>query len=336
MAKKMSEENDKKLENTLKLLHKKYGKESINIMKNATISEIEAYPTGSIALDLALGVGGIPKGRIIEIFGPESSGKTTLALGMLAQAQKSGERVAFFDVEQAMSTEYASSLGIDIDELIFSQPNSGEEVLDMIEILASSGTVGLIVIDSVASMQTKAEIDGDMGDAHIGQLARLMSQSLKKIINAANKNGTSIIFINQIRDKIGVMGYGEKTTTPGGNALKFYSSIRIDVRRIASIKEKDMVIGNKVKFTIKKNKVAAPFQVAYSEIYFGKGVSKLSEIIDYAIQFDIIDKSGSWFSYGEKKLGQGKNKVMTLLKEDKELVSEIENKIMEKLQTEKK
>ena len=327
----INEEKEKALEITLKNLHKKYGKESINIMKNATIADVETITTGSIGLDLALGVGGIPKGRIIEIFGPESSGKTTLALGILAQAQKKGEKVVFLDVEQAMSIPYAQSLGIDTEEMIFSQPNSGEEVMDMIEMLCNSGAVGLIVLDSVAAIQTKAEIDGDMGDAHIGQVARLMSQSLKKIISSANKTKTSVIFINQIRDKIGVMGYGPKTTTTGGNALKFYSSVRIEVKRIATIKDKEIPIGNRVKMTIAKNKVAAPFKVTETEIIFGQGISKISELIDYAVKYDIIDKAGSWFSYGAIKLGQGKNKVLDFLKNDETILKEIETQVMAKL-----
>jgi len=327
----ISIDKEKALEATLKLLHKKYGKESINIMKNAMIADVEVYTTGSIGLDLALGVGGIPRGRVIEIFGPESSGKTTLALGILAEVQKKGDKIAFIDVEQAMSTTYAESLGINTDEMIFAQPSSGEEVLDIVESLCLSGAVGLIVIDSVAAMQTKAEIDGDIGDAHIGQVARLMSSSLKKIILAANRSNTAVIFINQIRDNIGVMGYGEKTVTPGGKALKFFSSVRIDVRRIASIKDKDVQIANKVKFTIKKNKVAAPFKVAEAEIYFGKGISRISEVIEYGIKFDIIDKAGSWFSYGEIKLGQGKNGVMKRFEEDSELYKEIEKKVLDQL-----
>jgi len=325
---------DKALESVLNNLNKKWGKGAINVMKDATIANVPARTTGSISIDNAIGIGGVPKGRIVEIYGPEASGKSTLALQIAANAQKAGENIAFIDVEQAMSMKYASDLGINVDELIFAQPDSGEETMDIIQELAMSGAVGVIVVDSVAAMQTQAEIDGDIGDAHIGQVARLMSQGLKKIIASASKTNTTVIFINQIRDKIGMMGYGEKTTTTGGNALKFYASVRLDVRRIASIKQGENIIGNKVKVEVKKNKVAAPFKKVEVEIIFGKGISPHAEIMDLGVQYDIIDKSGSWFSYGETKLGQGKS-AMKYLEDNEELFEEIKSKVLEKIEENK-
>lgn len=318
----------KSLELALKEMHKKYGKESVNVMKDAVIADVEAISTGSINVDRVLGVGGLPKGRVVEIYGPEGSGKTTLALQVMAQAQNAGGKVCFIDVEQAMSLKYAHALGINTDELIFAQPESGEETLDITETLCRSGAVDVIVVDSVAAMQTKAEIEGEIGDQHVGQLARLMSQSLRKIISAAHKSNTIVIFINQIRDKIGVMGYGEKTTTPGGNALKFYCSVRIDIRRIASIKKGEEQIGNKVKVTVKKNKVASPHKVAEVEIYFGKGISQVAEVLDFAVKNDIVDKSGAWFSYKDIKLGQGRAGVLDRLEDDTELYGTIKEEVL--------
>ena len=334
----MSEQMNKALENAIAAVNKNWGKGSLRVMKDAVLENVPSRTTGSIKIDEAIGIGGVPKGRVIEIFGPEASGKTTLALQIAAQAQQNGENIAFIDVEQAMSMQYASDLGINIDNLIFSQPDSGEETLDVVQTLCTSGAVGVIVVDSVAAMQTQAEIDGDIGDAHIGQVARLMSTSLKKIISAASNSGTTVIFINQIRDKINAMGYGEKTTTTGGNALKFYSSVRLDVRRIGSVKQGENIIGNKVKIEVKKNKVGAPFKKVEVEIIFGKGISSLVEILDYAIDFGIVEKSGAWFSYNEEKIGQGKMNVLDKLDKGGELehlFPEIKAKVLDKLEEQK-
>lgn len=330
----INEKQQKSIDAALALLHKKHGKESVNIMKNAKIEDIETISTGSLEVDRILGVGGLPKGRIVEIYGPEGSGKTTLALQTMAQAQKNGGVVAFLDVEQAMSLKYAKDLGVNTDELIFSQPETGEETLDIVETLCSSGAVDVIVVDSVAAMQTKAELEGEMGDAHVAQVARLMSSSLRKIIAVASKNNVIVIFINQIRQKVGMMGYGEKTTTTGGDALKYYSSVRIDVRRIASIKDKEALVGNRVKITIKKNKVAPPHQNAEVEIYFGKGISPFSEILDLGVKNNIIDKAGAWFSYKDVKLGQGKNSVLIKFEEDTKLFDEIKQEVINSIKQE--
>jgi recombination protein RecA len=332
---------NKSLEAALKQIHSKHGNESLMVMKDTKIANIDAISTGSLSVDDALGVGGVPKGRIVEIYGPEGSGKTTLALQIMAQAQKkaeeegSGRKVAFLDVEQAMDMKYAQALGINVDELVFGQPGTGEETLDIVETLCNSGAIDVVVIDSVAAMQTQAELDGEIGDAHIGQVARLMSQGLRKIIKAANGTGTTVIFINQIRDKIGVMGYGEKTTTTGGRALKFYASVRIDVRKISSIKQGDIIIGNKVKIKVVKNKVAPPHLEREVEIYFGKGILRSAEVLDFAIKFGIVGKSGGWHSYGDSKLGNGRPNVLDKLEEEPELLQEIEEKVLEKIEEEK-
>ncbi len=320
------DENKKKaLDLTIKQLDKTFGKGTLIRLGEKEIEPMEAISTGSLGLDIALGIGGIPKGRVIEIYGPESSGKTTLALQITAESQRKGGICAFVDAEHALDVKYAKNLGVDTDNLLVSQPDYGEQALDIVESIARSGAVDLIVIDSVAALTPKSEIDGDMGDTHVGLQARLMSQALRKLTGILHKMNTTVIFINQIRMKIGMMGYGSPETTTGGNALKFYASVRIDVRRIATLKQAEESIGNRVKAKIVKNKVAPPFKIAEFDIMFGEGISKEGELVDYGVKLDIIDKSGSWFSYKDKKLGQGREKVKAYLKEDKELAKEIEN-----------
>jgi len=320
------DENKKKaLDLTIKQLDKTFGKGTLIRLGEKEIEPMEAISTGSLGLDIALGIGGIPKGRVIEIYGPESSGKTTLALQITAESQKKGGICAFVDAEHALDVKYAKNLGVDTDNLLVSQPDYGEQALDIVESIARSGAVDLIVIDSVAALTPKSEIDGDMGDTHVGLQARLMSQALRKLTGILHKMNTTVIFINQIRMKIGMMGYGSPETTTGGNALKFYASVRVDVRRIATLKQAEESIGNRVKAKIVKNKVAPPFKIAEFDIMFGEGISKEGELVDYGVKLDIIDKSGSWFSYKDKKLGQGREKVKAYLKEDKELAKEIEN-----------
>ncbi len=320
------DENKKKaLDLTIKQLDKTFGKGTLIRLGEKEIEPMEAISTGSLGLDIALGIGGIPKGRVIEIYGPESSGKTTLALQITAESQRKGGICAFVDAEHALDVKYAKNLGVDTDNLLVSQPDYGEQALDIVESIARSGAVDLIVIDSVAALTPKSEIDGDMGDTHVGLQARLMSQALRKLTGILHKMNTTVIFINQIRMKIGMMGYGSPETTTGGNALKFYASVRIDVRRIATLKQAEESIGNRVKAKIVKNKVAPPFRIAEFDIMFGEGISKEGELVDYGVKLDIIDKSGSWFSYKDKKLGQGREKVKAYLKEDKELAKEIEN-----------
>ncbi len=322
----MIDENKKKaLDLTIKQLDKTFGKGTLVRLGEKVIEPIEAISTGSIGLDIALGIGGVPKGRVIEIYGPESSGKTTLALQITAEAQKKGGICAFVDAEHALDVKYAQNLGVDTDNLLVSQPDYGEQALDIVESIARSGAVDLIVIDSVAALTPKSEIDGDMGDTHVGLQARLMSQALRKLTGILHKMNTTVIFINQIRMKIGMMGYGSPETTTGGNALKFYASVRLDVRRIATLKQAEESIGNRVKAKVVKNKVAPPFKIAEFDIMFGEGISKEGELIDYGVKLDVVDKSGSWFSYKDKKLGQGREKVKAYLKEDKELAKEIEN-----------
>jgi len=323
----MDEKKQKALELALKQVEKQFGKGALVKLSEKEIEPIEAIPTGSFGLDLALGIGGIPKGRITEIYGPESSGKTTLALSIIAQAQKQGGIAAFIDAEHAFDPIYAKNIGVDIDNLLVSQPDYGEQALEIVETLARSGAVDVIVIDSVAALTPKAEIEGNMGDAQVGVQARLMSQALRKLTAAISKMNTTVIFINQIRMKIGMMGYGSPETTTGGNALKFYSSVRLDVRRIATLKQADKEVGNRVKVKVVKNKVAPPFRIAEFDIMFGKGISREGEILDYGVKLDIIDKSGSWFSYGAIKLGQGKENAKQYLKEHPELAREIEEKI---------
>ena len=317
----------KALDLAIKQIDKNFGKGSLVRLGDKEFEPIESISTGSIGLDIALGIGGVPKGRIIEIFGPESSGKTTLALQIIAESQKNGGICCFVDAEHALDVKYAQNLGVDIDNLFVSQPDYGEQALDIVESIARSGAVDLIVVDSVAALTPKSEIDGDMGDQHVGLQARLMSQALRKITGVIHKMGTTVIFINQIRMKIGMMGYGTPETTTGGNALKFYSSVRIDVRRIATLKQAEESIGNRVKAKIVKNKVAPPFKQAEFDVMFGEGISKEGELVDYGVKLDIIDKSGAWFSYGDKKLGQGRENVKAMLKENKELAEEIEHKI---------
>jgi len=323
----IDESKKKALDLTIKQLDKTFGKGTLVRLGEKVIEPIEAISTGSIGLDIALGIGGVPKGRIIEIYGPESSGKTTLALQITAEAQKKGGICAFIDAEHALDVKYAQNLGVDTDNLLVSQPDYGEQALDIVESIARSGAVDLIVIDSVAALTPKSEIDGDMGDSHVGLQARLMSQALRKLTGILHKMNTTVIFINQIRMKIGMMGYGSPETTTGGNALKFYASVRIDVRRIATLKQADESIGNRVKAKVVKNKVAPPFKTAEFDVMFGEGISKEGELVDYGVKLDIIDKSGAWFSYKDKKLGQGREKVKALLKEDKELAKTIENEL---------
>ncbi|MCF6201742.1 MAG: recombinase RecA [Hydrogenimonas sp.] len=317
----------KALDVAIKQIDKAFGKGALVRLGDKEIEPIEAISTGSLGLDMALGIGGVPRGRIIEIYGPESSGKTTLALQIISEAQKSGSICAFIDAEHALDVRYAKNLGVDVENLLVSQPDFGEQALDIVETVARSGAVDVIVVDSVAALTPKAEIEGDMGDTHVGLQARLMSQALRKLTGILHKMETTVIFINQIRMKIGTMGYGSPETTTGGNALKFYASVRVDVRRIATLKQGDNQIGNRVKAKVVKNKVAPPFRIAEFDIMFGEGISKEGEIVDYGVKMDIIDKSGAWFSYGETRLGQGRENVKALLKEDKELSLELEDKI---------
>ncbi|MFK5882591.1 MAG: recombinase RecA [Sulfurospirillum sp.] len=327
----MDANKKKAIDLAIKQIDKTFGKGALIRLGDKVIEPIDSISTGSLGLDLALGIGGVPKGRVVEIYGPESSGKTTLALQIVAQAQEQGSICAFVDAEHALDVKYAGNLGVDVDNLFVSQPDFGEQALDIVETLVRSGAVDVIVIDSVAALTPKSEIDGDMGDTHVGLQARLMSQALRKLTGVVSKMGTTVIFINQIRMKIGTMGYGSPETTTGGNALKFYASVRIDVRRIATLKQSDEQIGNRVKAKVIKNKVAPPFRQAEFDIMFGEGISKEGEIVDYGVKMDIIDKSGAWFSYGETRLGQGRENVKALLKENKELSLELENKIKEEM-----
>ncbi len=323
----MDENKKKALDLTIKQIDKTFGKGAIVRLGDKEIEPIDAISTGSLGLDIALGIGGVPKGRVIEIYGPESSGKTTLALQITAECQRQGGIAAFIDAEHALDTKYAKNLGVDVDNLYVSQPDFGEQALDIVETMARSGAIDLIVVDSVAALTPKTEIEGDMGDTHVGLQARLMSQALRKLTGVLHKMNTTVIFINQIRMKIGTMGYGSPETTTGGNALKFYASVRIDVRRIATLKQAEENIGNRVKAKVIKNKVAPPFKQVEFDIMFGEGISKEGELVDYGVKMDIIDKSGAWFSYGDKKLGQGRENVKALLKEDPELAKEIEDGI---------
>ena len=327
----MNENKKKSLELAIKQIDKQFGKGTILRMGDREIEPIDAINTGSLGLDLALGIGGVPKGRIVEIYGPESSGKTTLTLHLIAQCQKAGGVCAFVDAEHALDPNYAKNLGVDIDNLYISQPDFGEQALDVVETLASSGAVDLIVVDSVAALTPKNEIDGDMGDQHVGLQARLMSQALRKLTSVVHKMGSTVIFINQIRMKIGAMGYGTPETTTGGNALKFYSSVRIDVRRIATLKQGEDPVGNRVRVKVVKNKVAPPFKQAEFDIMFGEGISREGELMDYGVKLDIIDKSGAWFSYASTKLGQGRENAKAFLKENEAVAAEIENKIRENI-----
>ncbi len=316
----------KALQLTLDKLEKSYGKGTVMKLGDNAVEAIEAISTGSISLDIALGIGGLPKGRVIEIYGPESSGKTTLAIHAIAEAQKKGGIAAFIDAEHAFDKFYASKLGVDIENLLISQPDNGEQALEIADNLIRSGAIDIIVIDSVAALVPKAEIEGEMGDSKMGLHARLMSQALRKLTGTISKTGCCCIFINQLRDKIGVM-FGSPETTTGGNALKFYASVRLDIRRISQIKDTDEVSGNRVKVKVVKNKLAPPFRIAEFDVMFGEGISKAGEIIDLGVDFDIIKKAGSWFSYGDTKLGQGRDAVKQLLLDNPDLMDELEAKI---------
>ena len=324
----MGENTEKKkaLEVAMGQIEKQFGKGSIMKLGEFKAMEVEAIPTGALSLDIALGIGGVPRGRIIEIFGPESSGKTTLALHVIAEAQKAGGEAAFIDAEHALDPVYAKKLGVDIDNLIVSQPDTGEQALEITEALVRSGALDVIVVDSVAALVPKAEIDGDMGDSHMGLQARLMSQALRKLAGAINKSKTVIIFINQLREKIGVM-FGNPETTTGGRALKFYASVRLDIRKIENIKQDGEVKGNRVRVKVIKNKVAPPFREAEFDIVYGEGISKAGNILDMAVNLDIIEKSGSWFSYNGDRIGQGRENVKKYLKENPEILAEVENKV---------
>ena len=316
----------KALQAAMAKIEKDFGRGSVMRMGDEQVEDVEVIPTGSLALDAALGVGGYPKGRIIEIYGPESSGKTTLAIHAIAQAQKEGGIAAFIDAEHAFDRFYAKKLGVDVDELLIAQPDNGEQALEIADQLIRSSAIDIMVIDSVAALTPKAEIEGDMGDNKVGLQARLMSQALRKLTSTISKTNTTCIFINQLREKIGVM-FGNPETTTGGNALKFYASVRLDIRRVTTLKDGDTPIGNQVRVKIVKNKVAPPFRKAEFEITFGEGISHVGEIVDLGVELGIIKKSGSWFSYGETRLGQGRDAVKRVIKDNPELTAELEEKI---------
>jgi recombination protein RecA len=323
---KSAEERERALKAALNKIEKEYGKGAVQRLGDSEVVDIGAIPTGSLSLDLALGIGGVPRGRIVEIYGPESSGKTTVALHMIAEAQKLGGVAAFIDAEHALDPNYAEDLGVDIDNLIVSQPDYGEQALEICEDLARSGAIDIIVIDSVAALVPRAEIDGEMGDASVGLHARLMSQAMRKLAAILNKSNTTVIFINQLREKIGIM-FGNPETTTGGRALKFYSSVRLDVRRIERIMKGDENIGNRTRVRVVKNKVAPPFKEAEFDLIFGKGISRASEVMDLAVESDVMSKSGSWYSYGVTRLGNGRDAVREILEENEELLDEIEDKV---------
>ena len=325
-----AEEKKKALESVFSVIEKEYGTGSIMKLGDANSVDVEVIPTGSLTLDMALGVGGLPRGRVIEIYGPESSGKTTVALHVVAEAQKMGGEAAFIDAEHALDPVYAKKLGVDIDNLIVAQPDTGEQALDIAEALVRSGALDVIVVDSVAALVPKAEIDGEMGDSHVGLLARLMSQALRKLTAVISKSGTVVIFINQLREKVGVM-YGNPETTPGGRALKFFSSVRLDVRRGEVIKNGTELIGNKTMVKVVKNKVAPPFKTAEFDILYGEGISKEGNILDFAVENNIIKKSGAWFSYNGEKIGQGRDNVRKYMVENKEFTAEIDRQVRELL-----
>ncbi len=319
-------EKKKALEAAMGQIEKQFGKGSVMKLGQFKAMEVEAIPTGALSLDIALGIGGVPRGRIIEVFGPESSGKTTLALHIIAEAQKTGGEAAFIDAEHALDPVYAKKLGVDIDNLIVSQPDTGEQALEITEALVRSGALDVVVVDSVAALVPKAEIDGDMGDSHMGLQARLMSQALRKLAGAINKSKTVLIFINQLREKIGVM-FGNPETTTGGRALKFYASVRMDIRKIENIKQDGEVVGNRVRVKVIKNKVAPPFREAEFDVLYGKGISKEGNIFDMAVNLDIVEKSGSWFSYSGERIGQGRENAKRFLIEHPEKLQEVERKV---------
>ncbi len=323
-------ERRKMLDLAVERIEKEYGKGSIMRLGDRAVRSLKVIPTGALSLDLALGVGGVPRGRVVEIYGPESSGKTTLTLSVVAEAQKQGGIAAFVDAEHALDPEYAAKLGVNIDELLVSQPDTGEQALEIAEQLVRSGAVDVVVIDSVAALVPKAEIDGEMGDSHVGLQARLMSQALRKLTAIVGKTDTTVIFINQLRQKIGVM-YGNPETTTGGNALKFYSSVRMDIRRIETLKKDGTEYGNRVKVRVKKNKVAPPFKVAEFDIIFGQGISSEGCLLDVATEMGVVKKMGTWYSYGDEKLGQGREKVRDFLKENPDLMTKIEAEVREQL-----
>ena len=332
MDSKRNADKQKALDSALAQIERQFGKGSIMKLggENA-VQEIEATSTGSLGLDIALGIGGLPKGRVIEIYGPESSGKTTLTLHCVAEEQKKGGICAFVDAEHALDPQYAKKLGVNLDELLISQPDTGEQALEIVDTLVRSGAVNMVVVDSVAALTPKSELEGDMGDSNVGVQARLMSQAMRKLTGSIARSNCMVIFINQIRMKIGVM-FGSPETTTGGNALKFYSSVRLDIRRIGQIKEKDAVIGNRVKVKVVKNKVAPPFRIAEFDIMYGEGISKVGEIVDMGVDEGILQKSGSWYSYDSTKLGQGRESVKQLLLDNPELAAELETKIKAKFQ----
>ncbi|QEZ88276.1 recombinase [Aliarcobacter cibarius] len=324
----MDENQKKSLELAIKQIDKAFGKGTLIRLGDKEVIPTEVISTGSLGLDLALGVGGLPKGRVIEIYGPESSGKTTLTLHAIAEAQKAGGVCAFIDAEHALDVKYAKDIGVDTDNLLVSQPDFGEQALEILETVIRSGAVDLVVVDSVAALTPKVEIDGDMDDQQVGVQARLMSKALRKVTGLLSKMNCTVIFINQIRMKIGMTGYGSPETTTGGNALKFYSSVRLDIRRIATLKQGENSIGNRVKVKVVKNKVAAPFKQAEFDIMFGEGISKTGELVDYGVKLDIIDKAGAWFSYGDTKIGQGRENSKLFLRDNPAIAKEIEDKIL--------
>ncbi len=328
------EDKKKALESAIAHILKTYGSGAVMRLGQANTMQVDAIPTGSMTLDLALGIGGVPRGRIVELYGPESSGKTTVALHIAAEAQKQGGEVAFIDVEHALDPVYARALGVDIDNLLVSQPDSGEQALEIAEALVRSGAIDVLVVDSVAAMTTKAEIEGEMGDSHVGMLARLMSQAMRKLTSIISKSNCVAIFINQIREKIGVV-YGNPETTPGGRALKFYASVRMEVRKGEAIKDGTTIIGNRTRVKIVKNKVAPPFRECEFDILYGKGISRSGEVLDLAVDLDIINKSGSWFSYEGQRLGQGRDNIKELLQNTPQLMQEVEEKIKKKLAEQK-
>ena len=329
----MAEDKNKALEQAVKEIEKQFGKGSVMRLGDKVHEKMEVIPTGSVSLDLALGVGGYPKGRIIEIYGPESSGKTTFALHAIAEAQKQGGIAAFIDAEHALDPRYAHALGVDVDNLIVSQPDTGEQALEIADQLIRSGAIAICVVDSVAALVPKAEIDGDMGDSHIGIQARLMSQAMRKLSGAINKSNTVAIFINQIREKVGVM-FGSPETTSGGRALKFYASVRLDIRRVEQIKRGDEAVGNLTRVKVVKNKVAPPFRSCDVDLMYGKGINKEGEVLDMAVKYGIIEKSGSWFSYNDEKLGQGRENIKEYLAQNPNLMQEVLDKIYEKYNAE--